>query len=73
MTALGELDYGICPCGGTFENRLVEVRMMVSGRATTLLTVPQGVCPDCGSHVYKSDILKRIESVKSGKTVTEAH
>jgi rRNA maturation endonuclease Nob1 len=36
--------------------------MTVEGRRVTLKDVPQGVCPDCGSRVYKAETLARIEA-----------
>jgi len=66
-----EVDYGLCPCGGRFENRWVEIRIKVSDQVITLPSMPQGACPNCGGRVYKSYILTRIESVMNGKPVTE--
>jgi YgiT-type zinc finger domain-containing protein len=56
-------DFGICPCGGRYENRSVEVRMSVGGEVVVLADVAQGACPVCGGHVYKADVLERIETV----------
>jgi hypothetical protein len=50
--------YGMCPCGGEYEARLVEVRM----GERTLSDVPQGACPLCGSRVYRGDVLAVIEA-----------
>lgn len=71
MAPLAELDYGICACGGRFENHWVEIRMAVCGQPIVLPGIPQGVCRNCGAHIFKSHILVRIESVKSRKAVTE--
>jgi YgiT-type zinc finger domain-containing protein len=63
---LGEatMDYRKCPCGGTYQERWVEVRMTVtSGEKVTLTDVPQGACPVCGSRVYKAQILDGIETL----------
>ena len=57
-----EVHYGKCPCGGIYERRTVEVRLTVEGEALILPDVPQGVCPVCGSRVYKLDVLERIEA-----------
>lgn len=62
----GRPDYGKCPCGGTYENRQVEVRMTVAGKAVVLSNVPQGACPLCGSRVYKAEVLERIEALMKG-------
>jgi YgiT-type zinc finger domain-containing protein len=56
-------DYGRCPCSGIFENRAVEVSMTAGGESIVIPSVPQGVCPLCGSRVYKTEVLARIESV----------
>lgn len=57
------VEYGECPCGGKYESRVVEVRMTVQGENIVLSDVPQGACPICGSRVYKTDVLERIESL----------
>lgn len=57
-----DVHYGKCPCGGTYENRTVEVRMTVEGQAVVLSDIPQGACPRCGSRVYKLDMLECIEA-----------
>jgi YgiT-type zinc finger domain-containing protein len=66
---LNERDYGRCPCSGKYEGRAVEVRMNVEGRALVLAEVPQGVCALCGSRVYKSEVLERLESLMKGSRV----
>ena len=63
-----QVGYGKCPCGGEYESRVVEVRMTVQGEYIVLTNVPQGACPNCGSRVYKTDVLERIESLmKKGR------
>ncbi len=64
---LGKRDYGKCPCGGVYDNRAVEVRMTVNQKTLVLTDVPQGACPQCGSRVYKPEVLERIESLMKGK------
>lgn len=49
--------FGRCPCGGTYESRLVEIRR----DERVLEDVPQGGCDLCGSRVYRADMLERIE------------
>ena len=61
------LDYGRCPCSGVYERRFVEVRMNVGNKVVVLTGVPQGACKTCGSRVYKTDILERIESLMKGE------
>lgn len=61
------LDYGRCPCSGVYERRFVEVRMNVGNKVVVLTGVPQGACKVCGSRVYKTDILERIESLMKGE------
>ena len=36
-------DYGMCPCGGKYDNRLVEVRLTVADQVVVLPDVPQGL------------------------------
>ncbi len=63
-----KIDYGKCPCGGVYENRQVEVRMHVGGKAQVLKDVPQGACPVCGSRVYKTEVLEKLESLMKGES-----
>ena len=65
----GRIDYGRCPCKGVYENRFVEVRMTVNAKVVVLTNVPQGVCPMCGSRVYKPETLERLESLMKGGRV----
>jgi len=57
------LEYGKCPCTGTYEKRSVEVRMTVDKKLIQLNDIPQGACPSCGSRIYKASILECIESI----------
>jgi YgiT-type zinc finger domain-containing protein len=68
MTTL-PIDYGRCPCSGKYENRTVEVRVTVGSRPVVLKDIPQGVCPICGSRVYKSEVLERLESLMHEREV----
>jgi YgiT-type zinc finger domain-containing protein len=72
MSDYGKQDYGRCPCSGVYENRLVEVRMTVGGKVVVLTNVPQGACPLCGSRVYKTEVLERIESLMKGMKYDKA-
>jgi hypothetical protein len=40
--------------------------MTVDGELVVLTDIPQGACPNCGSRVYKSEMLERIEDVLKG-------
>jgi hypothetical protein len=57
------LDYGICPCSGKYEQRRIEVSMRVKDEQIDLQDIPQGVCPLCGSRVYKTDHLLYLDSI----------
>ncbi len=57
------LEYGQCPCGGTYQKRTVQVNMAVDTKPVQLDDVPQGACPQCGSRIYKALLLDCIESV----------
>jgi len=61
------VDYGRCPCNGLYEQRYVEVRLSVKGKIVVLTGVPQGTCQMCGSRVYKTDVLSRIENLMKGE------
>jgi YgiT-type zinc finger domain-containing protein len=63
MCFMSSISYGTCPCSGVFEPRFVEVTMKPQGRNVVLTGVPQGACPNCGSHVYKAEVLELLESV----------
>jgi YgiT-type zinc finger domain-containing protein len=65
-------DYGRCPCSGLYQRRFVEVRMNVKGRQVVLTNVPQGACPQCGSRVYKAEVLERLESLMKGAQYRKA-
>jgi YgiT-type zinc finger domain-containing protein len=69
MAEYGKRDYGRCPCSGQYEQRFVEVRMTVNAKVVVLTDVPQGACPNCGSRVYKAEVLERIESLMKGEKV----
>ena len=56
-------DFEKCPCGGRFDTRLVEVRMTSRDGPVTLNDIPQGVCGNCGSRVYRRATLTQIEAV----------
>lgn len=59
-----EFAYGTCPCGGKYQSRTVDVTIKrVGGESVVLQNIPQGACPICGSRVYKSQVLRRIEAV----------
>jgi YgiT-type zinc finger domain-containing protein len=56
--------FGACPCGGgRYEERWVEVRMTVDGEVVILTDIPQGVCGNCGSRVYKAGVLEVVEAI----------
>ena len=59
--------YNGCPCGGTFESRFIDVTFRQFNPPVKLARVPQGVCPKCGSRVYKAEIMDLLESVMRGK------
>jgi YgiT-type zinc finger domain-containing protein len=63
-------EYEPCPCGGVYERRWVEVRMTVDDRPVVLTDVPRGSCPACGSHVYKAEVLHRIEATMKDLAIT---
>ncbi len=72
MADYARRDYGRCPCGGAYDNRSVEVRLTVNGKVVVLTDVPQGACPNCGSRVYKAEVLERIETLMKGARMKKA-
>jgi YgiT-type zinc finger domain-containing protein len=48
---------------------MVEVRMTLRDEIIVLHDVPQGACPNCGSRVYKAEVLERIEAVMRNESV----
>ncbi len=62
-----DYEYGPCGCGAYFERHWVEVRTEVAGEPIVLSDLPQGVCPSCGSKVYKAEILELIEAIVGGR------
>ncbi len=65
-------DHGTCRCRGTYDRRRVEVRMIVAGDQVVFADVPQGVCPRCGSRVYKLAELEILESVMKERPLRSA-
>jgi YgiT-type zinc finger domain-containing protein len=61
-------DYGRCLCGGHYQPRVVEVRFSVGGSVTVLTGIQQGACDTCGSRIYKSGVLARIEAAMKGES-----
>lgn len=72
MVDYAKRDYGRCPCTGTYDNRAVEVRLNLNGKTLVLTDVPQGACPNCGSRVYKPEVIQRVESLMKGKQVSKS-
>src|SRR4030095_583590 len=69
MVLSDALDFGRCPCSGQYDVRWIDVSMTVEGNRILLTDVPQGVCPLCGSQVYKAEVLEQIESLMKGEQV----
>ncbi len=44
--------------------------MNVKGKQVVLTNVPQGGCPQCGSRVYKAEVLERLESLMKASPYT---
>ena len=63
METLGSR-FGTCACGGSFEGQVVAITAPRAGRrkAAHLLEVEEGVCPICGSRVYKAQSLQTVEA-----------
>ena len=60
--------WGRCPCGGTFDHRMVEVRVTRT-KEVMFDDVPQGACPRCGARVYKAETLARVELRMAGRQI----
>jgi YgiT-type zinc finger domain-containing protein len=60
--------FGLCPCGGVYSPREVEVKMNVADETVVFEHVPQGACPTCGGRVYKAATLKMLETVLRGQS-----
>ena len=61
MNPLTEAHFGDCVCGGKFESRMVEVRFNFTDRTLLFEDISQGKCNSCGSCVYQSGTLARME------------
>ena len=59
--------FGSCPCGGVYEQNVVEVKLSPGGRTVSLSDVLQGRCPVCDSRVYKVATLEGIEALMSNR------
>jgi hypothetical protein len=55
--------HGPCPCGGTYEEQRVLVRIARENGAVEMDDVPQGRCETCGGRVYTAAVLAHIEAV----------
>jgi YgiT-type zinc finger domain-containing protein len=66
-------NFGSCPCTGVYDHKLVEVKLSVDGETILLTDVPQGLCPLCGSRVYKVGDLERIEALVRGELPPRRH
>jgi hypothetical protein len=56
--------FGTCACGGAFEEHVVAVTAPRKGRrkSAELLEIEEGICPVCGSRVYKPRTLQSVEA-----------
>jgi hypothetical protein len=56
--------FGTCACGGAFEEHVVAARAPRKGRrkSAELLEIEEGICPVCGSRVYKPRTLQSVEA-----------
>ena len=63
METLGSR-FGTCACGGAFEGHVVAVTAPRKGKrkGAALLEVEEGICPVCGSRVYKTPSLQSVEA-----------
>ena len=52
-----------CPCGGHYEDGVVEVRLGHGDDVVVLADVFHGACQSCGGRVYPVETLERVESV----------
>jgi YgiT-type zinc finger domain-containing protein len=68
MALLRSTGFGRCPCGGVYEEKLVEIRLTVDGEEVVMTDVPQGACPVCESRVYKAHTLEEIEAAMRGRS-----
>ncbi len=73
METLGSR-FGTCACGGAFEERVVPVTAPRRGKKkdARLLEVEQGVCPLCGSRVYKTLSLQCVEAAFRARQIDRA-
>ena len=67
-----QLNYGKCPCGGTYESRTIKVPMTIEGESVVLTDVPQGACPMCRSWVYKVDVLEGLEGLMKRSLIRDS-
>jgi hypothetical protein len=57
-------EWGRCPCGGTYQSRQVLVTMAADrAEKLELRNIRQGLCPACGSRVYKTVTLELLEAL----------
>ena len=61
MAKSAAVQWGPCPCGGTYSKKMVEVRMTAPGTSGELLSMAQCKCDRCVSVVDSGEVLSRIE------------
>ncbi|MBE3580777.1 MAG: type II toxin-antitoxin system MqsA family antitoxin [Thermoanaerobacteraceae bacterium] len=57
-------DYIICPvCGGTLEERTIQLDFRYKGRLVVIEGVPAQVCRDCGEQLISAKTSKDIDAL----------
>lgn len=59
------LPVSFCPCGGQYEQKIVEIRLTPRDASAPVVMrdVPQLACPVCGSRVYRAADLVIVEAI----------
>ena len=57
-------DSGVCPtCGGTLEERKIELDFRDKGRLVVIEGVPAQVCQDCGERLVSAAASRAIDAL----------
>lgn len=55
-------------CGGSVEERIVDVDYRTKTGLVIVKNVPAGVCGQCGEQYYTAEVAKTIEKLAEAKT-----
>jgi YgiT-type zinc finger domain-containing protein len=58
-------------CGGSINERLVDLPKKLARKYILIKNVPAGVCQSCGTRYFSANVLKTIEETAKGRRVAK--